>query len=621
MAEQNKQSNPQSNTITKNENTILQRLNETLQSGFNNIKQKINNKPDSSNKSKTKTNSNSNPISNSKLSYNSIIENITPDMENYTIVLGVFLAFIILFGMFFISKTFNVGRTVERIKMYERYQKITNYQYRNKSYGSLTLKDVSILSSYNSCLNNGQMLTYTSENILKQIIKSGARFVEFNVFSSKFGVGGKPVISNGYKRGEWKLTLNSVPFENVVATLKDNAFKTLSTDGGAPNPNDPLFISLNLSTGYNIYCLDLMADILLDYFNERLLDPKYAFQFSNNIHDIKMTELENKVVIFASNGFEGSKLEELVNGVWLDETNIKGTNPNLMNLQETFMSKNKSHKTSKRNVSTSKANLSKTKTKSRSTFKDTDNKNDKKNNNVANALKKDSNINKREIVDSYSGNKPRISPDELDDSISHLQQLNIDDNKLQSELNKELYKSSSSLGDNMTKDMADDMANIDEADELGTKDKQEKFMSKLDNLYTIFESKTKKEKFNNDNEDNTENTDTDANTDTDDNTDNDNTDTEFAFKAKSKIVRITSQMFSRPEFNGDRIKAHNKSGITIVVPNIEGDLFNKNHDPTEAFKLGCQFVCMNFQYVNESMDTYITKFEKKGIMPLKELVN
>lgn len=603
MAEQNKQSNPQSNTITKNENTILQRLNETLQSGFNNIKQKINNKPDSSNKSKTKTNSNSN----SKSSYDSIIENITPDMENYTIVLGVFLAFIILFGMFFISKTFNVGRTVERIKMYERYQKITNYQYRNKSYGDLKLKDVSMLSSYNSCLNNGQMLTYTSENILKQIIKSGARFVEFNVFSSKFGVGGKPVISNGYKRGEWKLTLNSVPFENVIATLKDNAFKTLSTDGGAPNPNDPLFISLNLSTGYNIYCLDLMADILLDYFNERLLDPKYAFQFSNNIHDIKMTELENKVVIFASNGFEGSKLEELVNGVWLDETSIEGTNPNLMNLQETFMSKTKSHKSSKRAVSTSKANLSKTKTKSRSTFKDTDGKNDKKNNNVANALKKDSNINKQEIVDSYSGNKPSISPDELDDSLSYIQQLNMDDNKLQSELNKELYKSSSSLGDNMAEDMADDMANIDEADELETKDKQKKFMSKLDNLYTIFESKTKKEKFNNDTEDN-DNTEDDSNTG-------------FVFKAKSKIVRITSQMFSRPEFNGDRIKAHNKSGLTIVVPNIEGDLFNKNHDPTEAFKLGCQFVCMNFQYVNEAMDTYITKFEKKGIMPIKELIN
>ena len=595
MSDQNKQSNPQSNTITKNENTILQRLNETLQSGFNNIKEKINNKPDSSNKSKT----------NSKSSYDSIIENITPDMENYTIVLGVFLAFIILFSMFFISKTFNVGRTVERIKMYERYQKITNYQYRNKSYGNLTLKDVSMLSSYNSCLNNGQMLTYTSENILKQIIKSGARFVEFNVFSSKFGVGGKPLISNGYKRGEWKLTLNSIPFENVVATLKDNAFKTLSADGGAPNPNDPLFISLNLSTGYNIYCLDLMADILLDYFNERLLDPKYAFQFSNNIHDIKMTELENKVVIFASNGFEGSKLEELVNGVWLDETSINGTNPNLMNLQETFMSKHKSRKSSKRNVSTSKTISSKTKTKSRSTFKDTDNKttkkndnkNDKKNDNVANALKKDSNINKREIVDSYSGNKPSLSPDDMDDSLSHLQQLNMDDNKLQSELNKELYKSSSNMIDDISDDTDDISSDLD---------RQEKFMSKLDNLYTIFESKTKKEKFNNDTEDDSENS---------------NTDTEFVFKPKSKIVRITSQMFSRPEFNGDRIKAHNKSGLTIVVPNIEGDLFNKNHDPTEAFKLGCQFVCMNFQYVNEAMDTYITKFEKKGIIPLKELVN
>lgn len=78
-------------------------------------------------------------------------------------------------------------------------------------------------------------------------------------------------------------------------------------------------------------------------------------------------------------------------------------------------------------------------------------------------------------------------------------------------------------------------------------------------------------------------------------------------------------MFNKPEFNGDRIRAHNRNGLTIVVPNTEGDFFTNNYDPSPAFNLGCQFICMNFQYVNEAMDTYITKFEKKGIIPIEEL--
>ena len=88
---------------------------------------------------------------------------------------------------------------------------------------------------------------------------------------------------------------------------------------------------------------------------------------------------------------------------------------------------------------------------------------------------------------------------------------------------------------------------------------------------------------------------------------------------KSSIIRITSQIFNKPEFNGDRIKTHNKNGLTIVVPNIEGDFFTNNYEPMLGIELGCQFIAMNFQYINEAMDTYITKFEKKGIIPLNEL--
>ena len=48
-----------------------------------------------------------------------------------------------------------------------------------------------------------------SEDILLSILQSGARYIEFNVFNSKFGKDAIPMVSNGYQKGEWKLTLNN----------------------------------------------------------------------------------------------------------------------------------------------------------------------------------------------------------------------------------------------------------------------------------------------------------------------------------------------------------------------------------------------------------------------------
>ena len=489
----------------------------------------------------------------SSINSNTMIE-ITPNMDNFTIIIGVSIGFVLLLLMFFFSKTFNVGRTVERIKMLERYQKITNYQYGNKEYGNKKLRDVSMLSSYNTCLNNNQMLTYVSENVLKQVLKSGARFLEFNVFSSKFGVGGEPVISNGFKRGEWKLTMNTVPFENAVAIIADNAFKVLSEDGGAPNVNDPIFISLNLSTGYNVYCLDKIADIILDYFSERLLDPKYAYQFSNELHNIKMRDLQNKVVIFASKGFEGTKLEELVNATWTDETDVTVDNPNLMTTIESFATT--AEKISKK----TKNSLNRDNAKARSKSK----------------------TNGSSVA---SGNIEELDT-EINDKLGKMSK----EGEIK-KINKLLGAKSQS---NNNKE------NMMDTSELMEK-KKEKFMSNLDNLVEVFAD--------------------DANAVKDGETDDTDNTTSLVNRHKPSIIRITSKMFNKPEFNGDRIRAHNRNGLTIVVPNTEGDFFTNNYDPMPAFALGCQFICMNFQYINEAMDTYITKFEKKGIIPIEELNN
>ena len=114
--------------------------------------------------------------------------------------------------------------------MFERYQKITNFSNRKGGNTKITLKDIVVSSSYNSCHNGNQMFGYTSENILKQILKSGCRYVELNVFASVYGDKAKPVVSQGYKQGQWKLMLNTTNFEDCINVIAKNAFSIISKE-------------------------------------------------------------------------------------------------------------------------------------------------------------------------------------------------------------------------------------------------------------------------------------------------------------------------------------------------------------------------------------------------------
>ena len=420
--------------------------------------------------------------------------------DNYIIILGLFIAFIVLVLLYFFSKTFNVGRVKEKMKLYNLYQKISDFDYRQSESGTLTLKEVQVASAYNAANMGSQMLSYTSEHILVQVLRSGARYIELNVFASKFGQDAIPVIDGGFKKGEWKLMLNSTTFEQAIITIAQNAFKPLESEGGAPNSGDPLFLALNLSTGHNIYCLDKVADILVDYLSDKLLEPKYAYQFNKNIQDIKMNEIQGKVIIFASSGYEGSKLEELVNSSWVDETEsslitapIEGFASDELNTIKKAMNKNNKGKRSK-NKQVSTDNL---------------------------AELEDKSIKLSEVIKREFGNDLTQKNKDTDtvEKYQDIQQPSLD---------------------------------------------------------------------------------------------------ESTYKASPNIIRIPASIFNNPGFDGARIKNHNKSGLTIVVPHVEGDYLTRNYDPTPAWDLGCQFVAMNYQEIDEQMDTYITHFETKGITAYTE---
>jgi hypothetical protein len=68
------------------------------------------------------------------------------------------------------------------------------------------------------------------------------------------------------------------------------------------------------------------------------------------------------------------------------------------------------------------------------------------------------------------------------------------------------------------------------------------------------------------------------------------------------------------DFNANELIEFNKKGLTIVVPHEQGDFWNGNYDTNKAFDLGCQFIAMEFQYIDGYMDSYITRFKNTSLI-------
>ena len=494
--------------------------------------------------------------------------------ENYVIILGVFIVLVLVILIYFFSKTFNVSRTLDKMAMFPRYQSLSSVDMTQEQ-ATEPLYKFQIASSYNSCHSGSQMFSYTSELILKSILKSGARYIELNVFSSMYGPRGIPVVDSGYVRGEWKLMLNTTTFESAIRMISENAFRAASSEEGVPNNTDPLFIGLNLSTGGNTYCLDLMADILTDYFRDKLLDAKYAFQFNTNFAKTPLRQLENKVVIFSSPGFEGSKLEEFVNAVWYSENFSAdagfGSN-SVADSIEGF-----------RAIQNSK---SRSKSKTKFTDTDTSTKNAKKQSGGADPLTALSRSLTKEPPGAKQSNKTSSAGGASDSQISTEKER--------------LTQNVRSLADEL-KESGLEVQDEDELDQPGNTSANTNTETS-ENKQSSAKKTQSNEKFGAD----TPNP-TGLGLD------------QILGKQleQARIMRIYAQDFDSVGFDGGGIQAFTQAGgLVIVVPHREGDYITRNYDPQKAFELGCQFLAMNFQDIDANMDKYITRFESKAILPI-----
>ena len=158
------------------------------------------------------------------------------------------------------------------------------------------MKDYYIQSSYNSCVGNDIKNDYVDIRPLKNVIKRGARLLDFEIWN----IDNEPVVAAGLNsdtKYHFKGTYNHLSISNVFDTINRNAF-----DGGiCPNLNDPLFLLFRIkSKNSNIYVN--LANKLSEIFKDRLLSPKYGYsgKYADSNYTLKNTPLKKlmgKVII------------------------------------------------------------------------------------------------------------------------------------------------------------------------------------------------------------------------------------------------------------------------------------------------------------------------------------
>ena len=237
------------------------------------------------------------------------------DTSKYNVLLiGIFIciAFLLII-LFLFSKQFRVYRVTNNMNIYIKFQNMQSLKPAEvKNY---RLADFYVCSSYNSALSGYQLLDYVSPDMVKKVLQCGCRYLEFQVFGNTFGTDSYPVVSSGFRTGEWKLSLNTVNLEDILKMISDTAFTIFDGTDGAPNNKDPLFISLDLKTNYNYMVNNKIQKLISKYLGEYLLNPTYNYQ-NKNIALEPIKNLLGKVIIFSSDGYQGSTLEEIINYSW-----------------------------------------------------------------------------------------------------------------------------------------------------------------------------------------------------------------------------------------------------------------------------------------------------------------
>ena len=156
---------------------------------------------------------------------------------------------------------------------------------------SYLVRDYYVNTAFNCCSTGDYSGDYVSTTALKQVIRQGARCLDFEIYS----LSGVPVISSS-SQSEYtmKETYNYVTLSDAFDIISSDAF---SGQPKVPNPSDPLFLCLRIKSN-NILVFNEIARLIQTKLASRLLDSRYGYGFhGDNLGKIKLSSFMNKIII------------------------------------------------------------------------------------------------------------------------------------------------------------------------------------------------------------------------------------------------------------------------------------------------------------------------------------
>ena len=236
------------------------------------------------------------------------IRKISSEISIGNIIIGLIITYLLVNLAYITSETYRVGSAVIELNKYSLASAI-DYRYLfQEGRQDKPLKNFFVATSFRPYLAKNQLLEYLSDRIVKQTVKCGPRCMVVDIFNDTLSDDAFPTVSNGFEKGNWKLTLNSLSFDKLCRTLSQTVF----TSGYVSNYDDPFILVLNLKTNGNYKCHDRVQETLYKYFKNKLLPSKFSYGKADLLNT-KMKELMGKLVIMTNVAPNNSKLNEIVN--------------------------------------------------------------------------------------------------------------------------------------------------------------------------------------------------------------------------------------------------------------------------------------------------------------------
>jgi hypothetical protein len=248
------------------------------------------------------------------LKIQSTTKNVLENMQNTTFIVHAITIFMIitLITLFivFVTKTMrkNTKNCNKMSNMYNGFPKIGSFNVSGPQ-ANFALRDFYIKTAYNACSAGKYSGDFVNTCALKNVIKQGARCLDFQIFSNK----NRPIIATSTTDNYYtKQTYNEVQLRDALTIIADYAFSAST----CPNFNDPLILHFRImSNNRKIY--DDMAQALSSAMKYRLLGVKYSYENGRqNLGSVTIKDLMGKVIIMVDGTnkmYEQTKLNEYVN--------------------------------------------------------------------------------------------------------------------------------------------------------------------------------------------------------------------------------------------------------------------------------------------------------------------